>query len=118
MGKIDGELSVFEIKGVASLASIPLIILQNQIFRNHSKRNKNHGSEKIKKCLFGKPAPKVVDDFLKEGLKKMKEEKIKQAIKRYGDPRQVTVGSKRSSTATKASDFFEILESTIILRRL
>ena len=75
-------------------------------------------ARKSKKCMFGKPAPKVVDDFLKEGLKKMKDEKIKQAIKRYGDPRQVTVGSKRSSTATKASDFFEILESTIILRRL
>ena len=73
-------------------------------------------ARKSKKCLFGKPAPKVVDDFLKEGMKKMKEEKIKQVMKRYGDPRQVTVVSKRSSTAT--SDFFEILESTIILRRL
>ena len=68
-------------------------------------------TKKSKRCLFGKPEPNVVDDFLKDGLKKIQDEKAKEVKKKYGVP----LGNKNSkkssiSACSKVSDFLKIVK--------
>ena len=37
-----------------------------------------------KRCLFGKPKPEEVDQFLLKNLKKLQEEKIEEIKSKYG----------------------------------
>ena len=67
-------------------------------------------TKKSKRCLFGKPEPNVVDDFLKDGLKKIQDEKVKEVKKKYGVPLKNENSKKSSISACKVSDFFKIVK--------
>ena len=80
-------------------------------------------AESPKRCLFGKPKPEEVDQFLEENLKKLQEEKIEEIKLKYGFDIEKNCSLKDSnwkwSKSTKGPEYFKfkVQKKTTILKK-
>ena len=76
-----------------------------------------------KRCLFGKPKPEEVDQFLEENLKKLQNEKIEEIKSKYGFDIEKNCSLKNSnwkwSKSTKGPEYFKfkVQKKTTVLKK-
>ena len=76
-----------------------------------------------KRCLFGKPKPEEVDQFLEENLKKLQHEKIEEMKSKYGFDIEKNCSLKDSnwkwSKSTKGPEYFKfkVQKKTTVLKK-
>ena len=76
-----------------------------------------------KRCLFGKPKPEEVDEFLEENLKKLQNEKIEEVKSKYGFDIGKNCSLKNSnwkwSRSTKGPEYFKfkVQKKTTVLKK-
>ena len=76
-----------------------------------------------KRCLFGKPKPEEVDQFLEENLKKLQHEKIEEIKSKYGFDIQKNCSLDDSnwkwSKSTKGPEYFKfkVQKKTTVLKK-
>ena len=76
-----------------------------------------------KRCLFGKPKPEEVDQFLEENLKKLQQEKIEEIKSKYGFDIEKNCSLRDSnwkwSKSTKGPEYFKfkVQKKTTVLKK-
>ena len=76
-----------------------------------------------KRCLFGKPKPEEVDQFLEENLKKLQNEKIEEIKSKYGFDIEKNCSLKNSnwkwSKSTIGPEYFKfkVQKKTTVLKK-
>ena len=76
-----------------------------------------------KRCLFGKPKPEEVDQFLEENLKKLQNEKVEEIKSKYGFDVEKNCSLKNSnwkwSKSTKGPEYFKfkVQKKTTVLKK-
>jgi len=80
-------------------------------------------AKSAKRCLFGKPNPEEVDQFLEENLKKLQEEKVEEIKSKYGFDIKNNCSLKDSdwkwSKSTKGPEYFKfkVNKRTTLLKK-
>ena len=83
----------------------------------------NMSPKSPKRCLFGRPKPEEVDEFLEENLKKLQNEKIEEVKSKFGFDIEKNCSLKDSnwnwSKSTKGPEYFKfkVQKKTTVLKK-